>query len=69
MEIGDILTKRNDEDGWHYTHNEIIERISELYINCPECESIIHSDSQYQCGTCGGGAKINVLRYITEDAK
>jgi ribosomal protein L37E len=59
-----IFDKKEDKDGWHYVRNEIIDRISDLAIDCPECESIIYDDAQYQCGTCGGGAKINVLNWV-----
>jgi rRNA maturation endonuclease Nob1 len=47
-----------------YIRNEIIDRIKHLTIDCPECENIIHSDDQYQCGTCGGGATIYVMDWV-----
>ena len=59
-----IFDKTEDKDGWVNTHNEIIDRISALTIDCPECENIIHDDEQYQCGTCNGGSKIFVLDWI-----
>jgi rRNA maturation endonuclease Nob1 len=58
-----IFNKTN-EDGWDYVRNQIIDRISNLTVQCPECESIIHDDEQYQCGTCGGGGEIYVLSWI-----
>ncbi len=58
---------KNDE--WEYTHNEIISRISNLTIDCPECKNIIHSDEQYQCGTCDGGSKIYVLDWLKQQGK
>lgn len=48
----------------NYIEDEIINRLSVLYIDCPECEDIIHTDEQYQCCTCGGGGRINILNYI-----
>lgn len=62
-----ILEKKGGE--WDYVNDEIISRIGELHIDCPECENIIGSDEQYQCGTCGGGAKINVLEWIKSQLK
>jgi hypothetical protein len=66
---GDVIEKRDNQNGWSYTHNEVIERISSLAIDCPECEDILHSDEQYQCNTCGGGGKINVLSYFKKNLK
>lgn len=54
---------------WDYTRNEIIDRISQLTVNCPECENIIHDDPQYQCGTCGGGSEIRVLDWVNNRIK
>jgi len=45
---------------------EIIDRISKLYIDCPECETIKFDDEQYQCNICGSSGKINVLEYLKE---
>ena len=59
-----IFDKTKNDDGWGYVRNEIIDMISDLTVECPECESIIHSDEQYQCGTCGGGGRIFVLSWI-----
>lgn len=59
-----IFDKTKNDDRWGYTRNEIIDRISSLTIDCPECENIIHSDEQYQCGTCGGGSRIFVLDWV-----
>lgn len=59
-----IFDKTKNDDGWGYVHNEIIDRISDLTVECPECESIIHSDEQYQCVTCGGGGRIFVLSWV-----
>jgi len=63
------IFEKTEGEGWNYTHNEIINRISELYINCPECETVIHDDEQYQCCTCGGGSRINVRRWVEEKLK
>lgn len=48
------------------SHDEIIDRMSDLYVDCPECENIIHSDEQYQCGTCSGGSRIYVLDWVAQ---
>lgn len=56
------LEKKGGE--WDYVHDEILDRISVLYVECPECENIIHDDEQYQCGTCGGGGRVHVLSWI-----
>ena len=48
---------------------EIIDIISELIIDCPECE-FMYSDDQYTCTTCwseGGQGTINVFNYIKEN--
>lgn len=63
------LNKSENSDGWDYVRNEIIDRISNLTVDCPECESIIHSDEQYQCGTCGGGGVIFVMSWIKDELK
>lgn len=60
----DILNKSNGE--WDYIHDEIIDRINRLTIECPECETIHFSDDQYQCGTCGGGGIIHVGQWIKQ---
>ncbi len=36
-----IFDKTKNDDGWGYVRNEIIDRISELTVECPECESIM----------------------------
>lgn len=59
-EKNNLFDKRGDD----YVHDTIIERIGSLEVDCPECENIIPSDEQYQCGTCGGGSMINVLSWI-----
>lgn len=64
-----LFKKTDNDNDWNYTINEIIDRISNLYIDCPECENIIDSDDQYQCTTCGGGSRINVLDWITKEIK
>ncbi len=69
-----ILTRLPNHHGLNYIHNEIIERISYLTIDCPECESIIGSDDQYTCttrGSCSGdrNATINVYRYLSNHLK
>ena len=64
-----IFDKIKNDDGWNYVHNEIIDRISNLTIDCPECENIIHDDEQYQCTTCEGGSKIFVMTWIKEELK
>lgn len=61
------LNKHNNE--WSYVHDEIIDRINGLYVNCPECENIIHDDDQYQCMTCGGGSRINVMEWVKNKIK
>lgn len=51
------------------TEKEIVSRIEELEIDCPECE-YMYSDEQYTCTTCwcqGGGGRINVLSWITDN--
>ncbi len=55
-----------DKTNENYIKDEIIDRISNLYIDCPDCESIILDDDQYQCTTCGGGSRINVLTWVKE---
>lgn len=62
-----IFEKSKNDDGWDYVRNEIIDRISNLTVDCPECENIIHSDEQYQCGTCSGGGRIFVLSWIESE--
>jgi hypothetical protein len=54
----------DDDKDIDYIKNEIINRISVLSIICPECETIICSDEQYHCVTCGGSGKIYVLPWI-----
>lgn len=46
--------------------DEILERIGQLYIDCPECESYLDADEQYQCTICGSNGKINVLDYLKQ---
>ncbi len=65
----ELFEKTKDDDGWNYVRNEIIDRISSLTIECPECESIKYSDEQYQCMTCGGGGEINVLSWVKKQIK
>lgn len=65
--IENLFEKSDNE--WNSVRNEIIDRISSLTIDCPECETIIYSDEQYQCGTCNGGATIYVLDWIKEELK
>jgi uncharacterized C2H2 Zn-finger protein len=69
MEMNSALTKIEKNDGWEFVHNEIVNRIGELYIDCPECESI--DDEQYACQTCGGYplGKLNVLTYLLKNNK
>jgi len=62
-----IFTKIGNS--FSYVHDEIIDRINELTIDCPECETIIYDDPQYQCGTCDGGSRINVLTWIEKQIK
>lgn len=61
--VSESLFKKSNSE-WDYVKNEIIDRISSLTIDCPECETIIHDDEQYQCGTCNGGGKIWVKEWI-----
>lgn len=56
-------------DGHSHNHDEIVDQISDLTVRCPECPSYIYDDSQYQCGTCGGGGIIHVLDWINEQLK
>jgi len=65
----EIFNKVEDKEGYAYVKNEIIDRVSALYVDCPECETIIHDDEQYQCGTCGGGGRINVLDWVKNQIK
>jgi len=45
---------------------EILEIISKVEIDCPDCKLILFSDEQYQCTTCGSSGKIDVLKYLNE---
>lgn len=56
-------------DGHSYIHNEIVDSIGNLTVECPECRHYIYDDPQYQCVTCGGGARIHVLDWINEQLK
>lgn len=61
----DSLFKKDESDKWAYVRNEIIDRISELEIDCPECENTRYDDDQYECGTCGTtSSKIRVMAWI-----
>jgi hypothetical protein len=62
-----IFNKTDNE--WDFVSNEIKDRISSLTISCPECETILHSDEQYQCGTCNGGVSINISEWIEDTIK
>lgn len=42
----------------------IIAEIKELYIDCPECESI--EDVQYQCTTCWANGRLNVFNFLKD---
>lgn len=64
-----ITNLKEKKDKYSYVHNEIIERIKSITIDCPECETIIHDDEQYQCGTCEGSSKIYVLNWIKNQGK
>jgi len=66
MNLTALFDKTQDSERHDFVRNEIIERISDLSVSCPECENIIHDDDQYQCGTCGGSARIHVLNWIKE---
>jgi len=47
---------------------EIID--TNLFVNCPECETI--DDNQYQCTTCGEGGgygRVSVTEFVQEQAK
>ncbi len=51
-----------------HTRNEIVDRISDLMVDCPECETIIHDDDeQYHCMTCEGARRINVLDWMASE--
>lgn len=56
-------------DKWSNIHDTILDNISVLTIECPECVGIIDSDDQYQCMTCEGGSEINVLEWVTKKFK
>ena len=46
---------------------EILERISRVEIDCPDCEWV--EDDQYTCTTCwnqGGNGRINVSTWLKE---
>lgn len=60
-----IISKRDDD----FVRNEIIDRLFYNTIDCPECESIIGSDEQYQCLTCGNGGKINLHNWVKAKSK
>lgn len=48
---------------------ETLDKIKNLEVDCPECESMF-SDDQYTCTTCwceGGGGKINVFEYLKDN--
>jgi len=50
-------------------YDEIKERISELVVDCPDCE-FFGGDDQYTCTVCwcqGGEGTINVLDWIKEN--
>lgn len=64
--MADLKTMFERIEGYDL-RNEIIDRISSLTIDCPECEIIIYDDEQYQCGTCNGGSRIYVLDWIIEE--
>lgn len=51
-----VLTDEEIIKAWGY----------ELTIKCPECESVLLNDEQYQCDTCGGG-QIHVMQWIREN--
>lgn len=59
------IEKKNTDHS--YIHDEIVDRIGDLRVNCPECENI--DDDQYACTTCWGGGRINVLEWINEQIK
>jgi len=63
-----IIKKQNQV--WSGIHDEVVDRISDLTIDCPECESIIYDDPQYCCTTCNRtDGRINVLIWINEQLK
>lgn len=65
----ELLAKKPDPGGWNYIHNEIIERISGVYVPCPECENM--DDEQYGCGTCNGqgsSGHVNILDWVKAEA-
>jgi len=50
-------------------NDEILDRIKETTINCPDCEDF-YGDEQYTCATCwceGGQGKINVYNWLKEN--
>lgn len=44
---------------------EILEKIKDLLVECPECESI--EDDEYTCTTCWSNGQINVFKYLKEN--
>lgn len=47
---------------------EILDRIKELRIDCPDCE-YVYSDDQYTCAICwceGGQGKLNAFDYLKD---
>ncbi len=67
--IEELFIETENDNGYDYIKNEIINSISYLTISCPECESIIYDDDQYVCCTCEGGSKIRVLSWIKDQLK
>lgn len=49
-----------------YINDEILDRIKELYIDCPECETIILGDEQYSCTLCEGSGRLSVYTLMKE---
>jgi hypothetical protein len=47
---------------------EIVDRVADLYIDCPACEFI--EDPQYTCMYCwntGGNGRLNVLEFLRDN--
>lgn len=50
----------------NYLDKEIFNRISNLEVDCPDCEHVF-GDDQYTCTTCwsqGGEGKLNVIEFL-----
>ena len=54
--------------GANIMEKEILDRIEDVTIDCPECEHV-YNDDQYSCATCwcqGGQGKIKVMDRVCQ---